>query len=353
MKKILQSVSLILICLLLFLGLQRLFVPKYMSSVYEGGMVAEYYSEPKNHQVIFIGDCEVYENFSPVTLWEQYGITSYIRGGPQQLIWQSYYILEDTLRYEKPDVVVFNVLSMKHSEPVSEAYNRLNIDGMKWSGSKLGAIQASMTEEETLLSYLFPLLRYHERWDELTGDDLRYFFGTDHVSHNGFVMRADVKPVNVVPEGPRLPDYAFSDVTYRYLEKITQLCADNDIQLVLVKAPSLYPYWYAEWDEQMQAYAARYNLPYINFLQHTDEIGLDWQEDTYDGGLHLNLSGAEKLSVYFGEYLSNSIGLEDNRSDTDLSAQWDEKAALYHQMAEMQRAEFAQDGRVSTFTYKV
>lgn len=26
-----------------------------------------------------------------------------------------------------------------------------------------------MTEEESLLSYLFPLLRYHSRWNELKG----------------------------------------------------------------------------------------------------------------------------------------------------------------------------------------
>lgn len=30
--------------------------------------------------MIFIGDCELYENISPVTLWEEYGINSYIRG---------------------------------------------------------------------------------------------------------------------------------------------------------------------------------------------------------------------------------------------------------------------------------
>ena len=84
-----------------------------------------------HNDVIFIGDCEVYENISPVTLWQEYGITSYIRGSAQQLIWQSYYLLEETLRYETPKVVVFNVLSMKYNEPQNEAYNRMTVDGMK------------------------------------------------------------------------------------------------------------------------------------------------------------------------------------------------------------------------------
>ena len=117
-------------------------------------MVEEYYQETTDHEVLFVGDCEVYENFSPITLYEDYGITSYIRGSAQQLTWQSYYLLEDALRYETPKVVVFNVLAMKYNEPQSEAYNRMSIDGMKMSSSKIGAIQASMTEEEHMLDYI-------------------------------------------------------------------------------------------------------------------------------------------------------------------------------------------------------
>ena len=38
-----------------------------------------------------------------------------------------------------------------------------------------------------------------------------------------------------------------------------------------------------------------------------DEIGIDYNTDTYDAGLHLNLSGAEKLSKYFGKYLTDDL----------------------------------------------
>ena len=69
--------------------LNALFMPKYMSEIPEGALIAEYYNETADHDVVFIGDCEVYENFSPDTLWQEYGITSYIRGSAQQLIWQS------------------------------------------------------------------------------------------------------------------------------------------------------------------------------------------------------------------------------------------------------------------------
>ena len=316
------SIIIILVTLVL---LQRLFMPKYMSDVVEGAMIAEYYDEPKNHNVIFVGDCELYENIVPATLWEEYGINSYIRGSAQQLIWQSYYLMEETLKYEKPDVIVFNVLSMKYNEPQNEAYNRMTLDGMRWSSSKIKDIEASMTDEEHFIDYVFPLLRFHSRYSELDSDDIKYLFSADSVSYNGYYMRADVKAAENVPTGRPLDNYTFGDTAYYYLDKMVELCAENDVELVLVKAPSLYPYWYDEWDEQMVDYAAAHGLKYYNFLDVTDEIGLDFTQDTYDGGLHLNYWGATKLSHYFGNILSTECNLTDMRSDAQLSSEWDAK----------------------------
>ena len=139
---------------LLFLA-QALLMPKYMESSQEGALIAEYYDNKGNNDVIFVGDCEVYENFSPITLYEEYGITSYIRGSAQQMIWQSYYLMEETLKYEKPKAFIFNVLSMKYDTPEStgdssqrEAYNRMTLDGMRWSASKWNSVMASLTEQE-------------------------------------------------------------------------------------------------------------------------------------------------------------------------------------------------------------
>ncbi len=324
--KWISSTAFIVVSLFL---LQKLLMPKYVSDVVEGGLIAEYYEEEKDHDVVFIGDCEVYENFSPKVLWEDYGINSYIRGSAQQLIWQSYYLLEDTLRYEKPDVVIFNVLAMQYDRPQREAYNRMTLEGMKWSLSKVRSIKASMTEDESFSDYVFPILRYHSRWSEIGAEDFAYMFRREKVSHNGYYMRVDVKPAENVPEGKILADYRFGENAYDYLDRMTKLCAENDIQLILVKAPSLYPYWYDEWEEQMEEYAEKNELLYINFLELMQETGLDFSQDTYDGGLHLNLSGAEKITAYLGQILREEAGLQDRRGEQALAESWQEKIALY------------------------
>ena len=320
---------------------QRLLIPKYVDDIVEGGMVSEYYDEKdKSFDVIFIGDCEVYENFSPVTLWENYGINSYIRGSAEQYIFQSYYMLEDTLRYSRPKVVVFNIQSLQFDESRSEAYNRMTIDGMKWSGAKLGCIKASMTDEEHLIEYIFPILRFHSRWNELTSADVEYMFRHKKVTHNGYYMRVDALPAGDMPPVKPLGDYSFGDRAWEYLDKIRTCCEDNNIELLLIKAPSLYPYWYPQWDEQVKEYADMYGLKYINFLDEKDAIGIDYNTDTYDGGLHMNLSGAVKCSDYIGPILRNEYEVPDRRDDEALASIWADKIRVYNEDIDYQKEQY-------------
>ncbi len=330
MKKWIKfGVSAALVLVGLFL-LQRLLVPKYVDDVVEGAFIAEYYREPaKDFDVVFVGDCEVYENFTPAVLWEEYGIHSYIRGSAQQYIWQSYYLLEDTLRYDTPQVVVFNVLSLQYDHAQREAYNRMSLEGMEWSMSKVRAIRASMREDEEFLDYVFPLLRYHTRWSELTKADVEYMFSTEQVSYNGYYMRVDARPAQNVPEGRPLADYSFGENAWKYLDMMRQLCEDNGIRLILIKAPSLYPYWYPQWETQVENYAQQYGLTYINFLELRSETGIDYNTDTYDGGLHMNLSGAEKLSRWMGQFLLEETDVPDRRGEEELDAIWADKLAVY------------------------
>ena len=335
-KKIVTFIGVLCILLvtaLLLSFLQALLMPKYRSTSREGALIAEYYEETTPHDVLFIGDCEVYESFTPPTLWEEYGITSYVRGSAQQLSWQSYYLLEDTLRYETPKVVVFNVLSLKYGEPQDEAYNRMTLDGMEWSMAKVEAVKASMTEGESFLSYVFPLLRFHSRWNDLSREDLTYLIHRDTISHNGYLMQTDVKGGKSDRMGKPLADYTLPATSMEYLDKMRTLCEENNIELILIKAPTndWKYYWYDEWDAQIADYAEKNQLAYYNFIPLCDEIGIDWQTDTYDAGVHLNVFGAEKLTAYFGKILAEDHGITDRRADASLSAVWQEKLDAYYQ----------------------
>ncbi len=331
------------------LFLTRLLMPKYMGKVVEGNLTEEYYKETTGHDVLIFGNCEAYENISPIVLWREFGITSYIRGNAQQLIAQSYYLLEDALKTETPKAVVLNISSMTQFEQENESYNRMTLDGMRWSSAKWRAILATKMEDEHLIEYIFPLLRFHSRWKELEQEDFLYFFKKEPVSHNGYYMRADIRPAGELPAMRRRSDYSFDARAWEYLDQIRLLCEERGITLILMKAPALYPYWYEEWDSQIVAYAQVHGLTYLNAGRESESIGIDFSYDTYDQGLHLNVYGAEKLTRYLGSILFAVPGVEDRREDVELAAVWAEKERFYDEKKAEQEAEFARLGYLTQF----
>jgi hypothetical protein len=122
-----------------------------------------------------------------------------------------------------------------------------------------------------------------------------------------------------------LSDYTLPQTSMEYLDRMRMLCEENGAELILIKAPSVYPYWYDEYDAQIEEYAAKHGLSFYNFLDYVDQIGIDYQVDTYDAGLHMNLSGATKLSAYFAKILSQEHNVPDHRGD----AAFDEMLKAY------------------------
>ena len=322
-------IFIIFIILVIFLG--RLVSLKYVSEYQEGSFISDYYLEENTHDVIFLGDCEAYTSFSPMEIYKNSGITSYVRGSSQQLIGQSFYILKETLRYEKPKVVVLSVGGMRYNRQTREEYNRLAIDKMKWSMEKIEMIKYSMLENENFLSYVFPLLRYHDRITKLTSDDIKYLFKNDSVSHNGFIINTEVKQMTTLPQRKVLSDYNFSEENMDYLEKIYTLCKDNGIILILEKSPTMYPYWYSEYNQKIKDFADQHQIDYYNFLEKIDEIGLDFNYDTFDSGVHLNLSGATKFSKYFTRILQEKYHLEGHYNDSKINNDYNNKIRKYEE----------------------
>lgn len=323
----------LVLAVLLVWGLGRLVRPKYASGItLEGSMVENWYAHRnEGHQVLFVGDCEVYESFSPVTLFDEFGATSYIRGSAQQLMWQSYYLIHEMLQTQTPRAVVLSVCSLRYAEPQSEAYNRMTLDGMRFGRDKLEAVRASLTAEESELSYYVPLLRYHDRLFELTEEDARYLFTGPELTYNGYLMRTEIVPYTRLPAAPALREAAFGEKPVEYLDRIVALCREKGIELILVKSPCLYPAWYEEWDAWLGDYAQKNGVAYINAIPLMEEMDIDLNTDTYDGGIHLNVYGAEKYTRWLGAYLSERGLIEDQRLDPIVAARYSDLGRRYEQ----------------------
>ena len=340
-----SAAALVAACLLAFLS--RLTEPKYATASREGNLIAEYYRESdagREHDVIFVGDCEAYSAFVPPILYEEQGISSFVRGSPSQSIAQSYYLILEALKEEGPRAIVLSVYALCKSEQSREAYNRMTLDGMRLSWEKLCAVRDSIAEGESALSYLLPLLRFHSRIYELADEDFKHLISRPQVSHNGYFMQKGVLVPSDTATTATSADLGGSvgsgeeiesggaitpipKENFDYLDKILAACRESGAELILVKAPISswrYP-WYDGWNAAISAYAAENGIAYYNLIEDSAQIGIDISTDSYDGGFHLNVAGAEKTSRYFAAILADRHGITGGES-----AVWQAKLEQYY-----------------------
>ena len=100
-----SCLSIGLVCLLI--GTSYLVAPKGYENVYDIQLVnrkIDAVSQEKENtlDVLFTGDSEASNTFSPFQYWKEQGIASYNLGGSAQRLNDCYTVLEEVLKHQKP-----------------------------------------------------------------------------------------------------------------------------------------------------------------------------------------------------------------------------------------------------------
>lgn len=203
-----------------------------------------YYNEPENTiDVLYIGSSHAFCSFSPIDIFHNYGITGYVRGSSCQKIWASETVLEDSLRTQQPKVVVFEVMMMFDLSAQTETFNREIYDSLRPSIEKYLGVETALDKstDEDFLSYVFPIMRYHDRWSTLEQSDFTFWGESKHLPTKGYYPRQSVTPVTAVDPGlyeiSDMEPYQYTQETIEYLQRMKNLCDENGIAFVMVKAP--------------------------------------------------------------------------------------------------------------------
>ena len=104
-------------------------------------------------------------------------------------------------------------------------------------------------------------------------------------------------------------EFTISESNVLYFRKLAALCRERGISLYLVMAPMYDVYIdsinYASWTDKITALAEQEEIPYLDCNARYDEIGLIAQdfEDVYSRIIHLNASGADKVTAFVTEEL--------------------------------------------------
>lgn len=300
-----------------------------------------FYELPENTlDVLYVGSSHVFSSISPEDIFMEYGITGYVQASSSQKIWQSYYYIEESFQTQKPKVVVFDTFMALDGESQSEAFNREAIDRMKLSPAKIHAMKTAVEnnpDEEDFMSYLFLLLRYHDRWEELSREDYLWFITEAEAPAKGFLARIGTAPASFnlksyesLPINPP----QINKVCLDYLDKMKKICEKHGSKLVLTKFPTCL--WNGEASAAIRKWADENEIPFLDYnaeKQLRKEADIQWEEDSLDGGNHLNYDGAMKITKAFGAYLNREFSFKDKRKD-DSYLQWQRDFDYYKRCVE-------------------
>ncbi|MDD4844241.1 MAG: hypothetical protein PHU31_07910 [Anaerotignum sp.] len=303
----------------------------------ESDEIHAFYDESKDSiDVLFMGSSPILRGVSPMVMWEQEGFTSYIRASALQAPVVTYGLLGESLEYQSPELVVLSCdnIFQAYDYVEREGDLRRGLDGMKLSKYKFQIVSevTAADDRQTLLSYMFPLFRYHERWKEIDWAEAKPIPLMEHSFKKGNVYlrggEPQAYPENFMePSGTPAP--AFDEDTKGYMEKTIQLCKDKNIPVLVLHLPKMS--WSYEQSLAMEEFAKEMGVDYLDCDQEEirSQLNLDPAVDYYDQG-HMNLIGSIKLSQWFGNYLDGIYDLPDHKNEEAYQS-WNEDYQEYAQ----------------------
>ncbi len=265
-------------------------------------------SEPEDMvDVAVLGDSESYTLLSTYQLWKDAGIASYIGGQSGQWIGESYFSLKKILKRQSPKVVILET---------NEFFSR----------GDASVIKDAAKSAQEFARQMFPILKYHRFWKMEPADPK-----LQTTIFNGFELRAAVAPYTgggyMHTTDDRTP---VTFITRYYLDKIKRLCDAHGTKLLFVTAPSPVNHTMQRHNE-VQALADALAVPYLDLNLNTEELGIDWNLDTLDGGDHLNYTGCRKATAYLQRYMQTHYTLPDRRKDARYET-WSKRAAEFEKL---------------------
>lgn len=332
LKIFVRGIAFLCVCAMLFSYATELL----MRHDDESNEIHAFYSEPKNTiDVLFVGSSPLLRGVSPMLMWQEHGFTGYVRASALQAPAVSYGLLAESLEYQSPKAVVLlcdNIFS--HYDYVErEGDLRRGLDGMKLSKYKWDIIRevTAADERQTLASYIFPLLRYHDRWKDINLAEDKPEPLLEHSFKKGNAYLKEIAPQSY-PEGFMKPtgadDPQFNIYAKEYVERSIQLCREKGIPVVLLHMPKMS--WSYEHSRALEAFALENGAEYLDLdrAEYRELLQLDTQVDYYDQG-HMNVTGVVKVSDYLGDWLDSRFVLPDHRNDPEISEIWNADLVEY------------------------
>lgn len=284
--------------------------------------------------IVFIGASNVYADVSPTVIWHETGLTGFNLGTSAVNMMLSYYQLKYVFTKYKPQLVVVDITGMaREINPTNkEASYQKMVSTMPDLKIKWELLRDMMDQWEDVnpVMYLFPLLRYHERWEELTESDFDHSIAAEQYNAfgKGSYTRTKVEKQDF-SEGTAIDEdeEGIAENT-AYLMKIYQLCLENNAEIMLLRSPNM-SVEIAECEQgEKLADENGWKYMFVTSVEEMTGMGIDPEHDFYNDK-HLNILGQRKFSGALADFILQNYDLQTHQADASLTEKWNDSYEEY------------------------
>ena len=259
----------------------------------------DFWQNEENYDVLFFGCSHMMHTALPHELWRDYGIKSYNCANGAESIPTTYWVIKNAVEKHKPKVIFVELFFINSPLKVTKDQESLPhefFDMVPLSNAKKEAIFDLYESESDRWSYLFDYSLYHSRWNQLAKAD--FYPSSMHL----LGAKPYLKAYELVYKDDKQELSDIHQVGSWYLYRIKELCDENDIHLICVVNP------YGAWNEDFSGnsnYKATSKGYGIEFLDLRDAGIVNIDTDCADRA-HLNISGARKITDFYGKFLTEN-----------------------------------------------
>ena len=271
---------------------------------------------------IYLGASATQRGYVEPVAFHDHGVAAYSYTCGTQPFVLTKFLMEETLKTQDPKLFIIELRGVcKGADGFPNVAFRRMIDNMKPSLNKVRAIRYVLeyashgdnVVDKTGLSYYFPIIQYHSRWNP---SKKPHYLNMDYYKGYGidpdwvFLVK-EIHPLSYSEEKqPLAPE------TEKVLKDLLDYCDAIDAKVLFVVSP----YEASEGgmkklNTAVEMVRAR-NYECLDFLpeEEREALGLD-DRTCYYNREHLNYNGATKYTHFLSEYIMKNYGVPDRRGD--------------------------------------
>lgn len=328
-KNIIRTVGFCLVFLFLLTWSSRFFfVDTASSKTFVDSVMHE---EPNTLQAVYLGNSGVYRYFQAPLAWEEYGIAVMNLATASQPAATVRFLLEEIRETQNPDVYIIDLRSFSYGTlTFSSIHNLINFIEPSWNKFKMivACCAYSSIWYADLPEFFFPIIRFHDRWEELQAEDFEPLIsdvkGAYTYSH--FFRNTQSEVTRIVATEVRYPA---RDKSLRVLENLLDYCDENELNVLFVSSPFLEHERQKQIINSLGDVVQERGYDFINFNTEEvlEKIGLDVATDFMDS-THTNVRGSIIYTHYLAGVLTQVYGLENLQGSPGYES-WDAAYRTY------------------------